>query len=58
MGKHCAAATSTPTDCVQGKYSMMTKLVDATYCKACEPGYYCASAGISAPTGPCTPGYF
>lgn len=36
----------------------MTKLSDNTYCKACEPGQYCATAGLSTPTGLCEPGYF
>jgi hypothetical protein len=58
MGSHCIAATSVPTECAIGKYSAMTKLVDNTYCKSCEPGFYCETAGISAPTDLCTPGYY
>mmetsp|Transcript_41902 Transcript_41902/g.48489 ORF Transcript_41902/g.48489 Transcript_41902/m.48489 type:complete len:104 (+) Transcript_41902:4958-5269(+) len=36
----------------------MTKLVDNTLCKACEPGSYCATAGLAAPTGQCDAGYY
>ena len=57
-GKHCAIGTSTPTDCVIGKYSSMTKLEDDTNCKDCEPGSYCDAAGLSAPTDLCEPGYY
>mmetsp|Transcript_25097 Transcript_25097/g.27849 ORF Transcript_25097/g.27849 Transcript_25097/m.27849 type:complete len:558 (+) Transcript_25097:3592-5265(+) len=56
-GHHCATATSTPTPCVAGKYSAMTKLADDTHCKDCEPGSYCETAGLTAPTGLCEPGY-
>ena len=58
MGSHCAADTSAPTNCLAGKYSGMTKLTNDTYCKSCEPGSYCATAGLSTPTGECTPGYY
>jgi len=27
-------------------------------CKACKPGYYCATTGLSAPTGQCNAGYY
>lgn len=57
-GYHCVASTSVPTACAAGKYSAMTKLEDNTNCKPCEPGHYCATAGLSSPTGECTPGYF
>jgi hypothetical protein len=57
-GSHCTAGTSVPTPCAQGEYSAMTKLVDNTYCKPCKPGHYCATPGISTPTGLCDPGYF
>ena len=57
-GHFCAAGTSAPATCDAGNYSAMTKLVDNTLCKKCEPGYYCATAGLSAPTGQCTPGHF
>ena len=58
QGSYCAAITSVPTQCLAGTYSGMTKLVDNTNCKPCEPGYYCDVAGLAAPTGQCAPGYF
>lgn len=58
MGSYCATGNSVPTSCVAGTYSAMTKLVDDTYCKDCEPGSYCDSAGLDAPTGECDPGYY
>ena len=27
-------------------------------CKKCASGYYCATAGLSAPSGVCRPGYY
>jgi hypothetical protein len=57
-GHHCAANTETPTACLAGTYSAMTKSVDDTNCKSCEPGSYCETAGLSAPTGYCEPGYY
>lgn len=36
----------------------MTKSQTNANCKSCEPGYYCATAGLSAPTGQCDAGYY
>jgi hypothetical protein len=58
VGYYCGASTSTPTACLAGTYSKMTKSQDNTNCKSCEPGYYCATAGLAAPTGQCDAGYY
>lgn len=50
-GKFCVAGTSVPADCAAGTFSAMTLLDANTYCHPCTAGKYCATAGLSAPTG-------
>ena len=57
-GHYCPKGSSGQLPCPPGTYSdqkLRTKVED---CKACTPGYYCMSSGLSAPTGECDEGYY
>lgn len=32
--------------------------VSGEACQSCLPGYYCAEAGLSSPSGACNPGFY
>ena len=63
-GSYCptlALATTgsaAPTTCPIGTYSNVLNLPAESDCKACRPGYYCATAGLIAPSAECQPGFF
>ena len=42
--------------CPLGTYSNMTGLIEESECWDCSPGYYCATEGLTEPTGPCDAG--
>lgn len=44
-----------PTQCVAGT---LQNSYGGSVCKECPPGYYCGTAGLTAPTGSCTAGYY
>lgn len=59
IGMYCPANSETYTPCPVGTYNPVlggTSLL--THCLPCAPGRYCASKGLSAPTGDCNAGYF
>ena len=46
-----------PQPCPVGTYGGSPGLRSISECSQCTPGMFCASAGIPAPTGPCSAGY-
>lgn len=58
MGKYCPAGSSTESNCPAGTYNPYTKKKSASDCISCDPGSYCATAGLTAVTGTCTAGYY
>ena len=57
-GYYCEAAMASPAPCPAGTYSTATELSSANQCTACPPGVFCASTGATAPTGPCSAGFY
>ena len=57
-GHYCAVGTINPVSCPPGTFSSATGLTDASNCTLCSAGSYCASAGLTAPTGLCAAGYY
>jgi len=57
-GHYCPQGVSTPTRCPIGTYNDLTNGESLTDCKACLPGKYCSSEGLSAVAGTCAAGYF
>ncbi|XP_062894520.1 uncharacterized protein LOC134340877 [Mobula hypostoma] len=41
-----------------GHYLHQEGAADISSCTLCDPGMYCSVAGLSAPEGPCRPGYY
>jgi hypothetical protein len=58
QGYYCPLATSVPIECPKGTYGNSTALVSAASCTKCDPGYFCDSLGLAAPTGQCAPGFY
>ena len=56
-GNYCPANSVTPTKCPIGTYSNGIGNTNINDCLPCDPGYYCATQGLSLPTGLCDPGY-
>jgi hypothetical protein len=46
------------TPCPAGTYSSQQSLTNASQCLSCTPGSYCATLGLTAPTGNCSAGYY
>lgn len=57
-GHYCPKGSSTATPCSAGYYNPMTKKGAASDCIQCDPGSYCATAGLTAVTGQCSAGYY
>lgn len=55
-GHYCEVGTSSATPCVAGTFSMQERAISADYCLTCPPGFMCATAGLSQPTGPSSAG--
>ena len=58
VGKYCPASAQAPTDCPIGTYNAVTGATDDSYCLPCKSGQFCATTGLSAPTGDCSEGYY
>jgi hypothetical protein len=48
----------TQNPCPAGRFSNETGLSDPSQCTLCTAGYYCATPGLLAPTGPCAGGWY
>ena len=57
VGSFCPAASRTPTPCTPGTYNPNTGKKTNAECIDCTPGFYCASYNLTAPSGPCDPGF-
>ena len=57
-GFYCAANNSSPEPCPIGTYSTSLSLAEESECLLCAPGRYCATVGLTEPTGECLAGYF
>ena len=57
-GYYCPAGTSEPEACTPGTYGNVAGLKQVEECIDCDPGYYCETYALQAPTGLCTAGYF
>ncbi|KAF0752111.1 hypothetical protein AaE_006158, partial [Aphanomyces astaci] len=57
QGYFCPQSTALPQKCPAGTFSNGTGLALASECLQCPPGYYCASSGLTQPSGPCMAGY-
>jgi hypothetical protein len=53
-----ATGSASPTACPTGTYGNVFNLAAESDCKPCRPGYYCATTGLTAPSGECQPGFF
>ncbi|EKX46972.1 hypothetical protein GUITHDRAFT_57032, partial [Guillardia theta CCMP2712] len=57
VGKYCPQGSISPIPCPKGTASITLGAVDVGQCLSCPVGMYCASLGISEPTGICQAGY-
>ena len=57
-GSYCPAGSTLPTPCPRGTFSNTEGLFNASACDFCTGGSYCASEGLTAPTGLCDPGHY
>ena len=57
-GSFCPAGSTRGTLCPEGTFSNVTGLRQSSQCRQCTPGHNCATKGLTAPTGPCSPGHF
>ena len=57
-GQYCPSGSGSGLDCPSGTFNNQTGLVAVEQCQECTPGYYCASPGLSMPSGPCYAGYY
>jgi hypothetical protein len=60
VGHYCPAGTVYPTEhpCEKGTYNKVTGKGRKSDCTPCDPGKYCATSGLSKPTGQCTEGWY
>ncbi|XP_026719422.1 zonadhesin-like [Athene cunicularia] len=57
-GHFCPAGTSIPQQCPVGTYSDGLSSWQDSSCTVCPAGHYCSSAGLTAPSGPCSAGHY
>ncbi|KAL2085398.1 hypothetical protein ACEWY4_018718 [Coilia grayii] len=57
-GHYCTSGSSIAQPCPPGTYFAHTGAVDVTHCSICDAGQFCQSPGLSAPEGPCAPGFY
>lgn len=60
VGAYCPANTTAATlqPCPSGTFGNRTGLALASQCTPCAAGAYCATPGLTAPTGPCAAAYY
>ncbi|KAM4567238.1 uncharacterized protein PAE49_010636 isoform 2-T2 [Odontesthes bonariensis] len=58
QGSYCPAGTSLPLPCPSGTFSDSLYLADASGCSPCPGGQYCATAGLTRPSGLCQAGTY
>ena len=57
-GHYCDVGVAPPIPCPVGTYLNASGSDNLTDCIPCTGGFYCASEGLTLPTGPCFPGYY
>ncbi|XP_032305021.1 zonadhesin-like isoform X2 [Coturnix japonica] len=58
LGHYCPEGTPFPVACPVGTLNNNTGGTSPESCVPCYPGCFCASIGLSSPTGPCTEGFY
>ncbi|XP_072885876.1 uncharacterized protein [Hemitrygon akajei] len=58
QGHYCPPGSILPIPCPVGHYLHQEGAADISSCTLCDPGMYCSVVGLSAPEGPCRPGYY
>ncbi|XP_031989756.1 SCO-spondin-like isoform X5 [Corvus moneduloides] len=58
LGHYCPEGTPFPVACPVGTLNNATGGSSQASCVPCYPGAFCASAGLSSPTGPCSEGFY
>ena len=58
IGRYCPLGSSLGQLCPTGMFNSRLGLTSADECQLCSPGMYCASAGLTKPTGTCHAGHF
>ncbi|XP_037124116.1 zonadhesin [Syngnathus acus] len=56
-GHYCPPGSTSGVPCPAGTFSDHMGLSTEQGCELCPPGAYCASSGLEAPSGFCSPGY-
>ncbi|KAJ8280617.1 hypothetical protein GJAV_G00056950 [Gymnothorax javanicus] len=57
-GHYCPTGTSVPRPCPLGSYLAQRGGEEVRHCSPCDAGRFCPSPGLSAPQGPCDPGFY
>ncbi|KAM8904697.1 uncharacterized protein AB9W97_008232 isoform 6-T6 [Spinachia spinachia] len=57
-GMFCPEGTSLPLSCPPGTYSYSLHLTDASGCSPCPAGHFCATPGLTRPSGLCQAGFY
>eukprot|EP00606_Chrysophyceae_sp_TOSAG23-5_P001356 GSChrysophyteH2.ASY1.ANO1.1387.1 assembled CDS len=57
-GSYCPTGSINPTPCSAGRFSTALNLIADSDCTECTPGFYCATAGLTEPTGVCSAGSY
>ncbi len=58
QGFFCLANVAIPSPCPVGTFGNRTGLQQSSECSQCTGGYYCATTGITSPTGLCGAGFY
>ena len=60
VGHVCPRGTTSARQfpCLVGTFSNRTRMTSTSQCSNCTAGNHCDAPGLSAPSGPCSPGYF
>ncbi|KAI8480901.1 hypothetical protein Bbelb_413740, partial [Branchiostoma belcheri] len=57
-GRFCPSGSVVGAGCPKGTFSNMTGLTEASECRACTPGHYCADTGLTQESGQCWAGHY
>ncbi|XP_046718698.1 zonadhesin isoform X3 [Silurus meridionalis] len=58
QGHFCPSGTLRPLPCPAGTIRNLTGGYSIDSCLPCPAGHYCSSGGLSAPSGPCSAGFY
>ncbi|KAL6471032.1 hypothetical protein MHYP_G00196820 [Metynnis hypsauchen] len=58
VGHYCPKGTVSPVPCPSGTWSNSTGQRSEEECQQCPGGFYCATAGLTVPTGLCSEGFY